>query len=377
MHGTSYSRILALDLGKFNSVLCVFDPATAGHAFVSLPSSRQMIHDRLVEHATADPKQTLVVFETCESSGWVHDVTAALGFSIAVANPSNEAWRWTKVKRKTDRDDALKLAKMASMDQLPTVHMPPPDQRQKRRLVHHRRSLIQRRTMVKNQIRSIFGQQGIPLPRGGKCWTKGGVEQLKAEARPLSDCDVDELWRGRLDLELRLLASVHQLVAEVDHQLQTLADEKVNLLMTVPGVGIGLAQTVVVHLDDPEAIQDRLGGRQLRGSDAQTVPERPDEPQRPRHPARSEPAAGDAGGGGVDGLPPQRLGEDVCEPGQPRHPRPQEDCHRGTGQKTAGDALGDAAGQPAVAQPGGDARSIVGGRTDPGTGVTPSKRTAR
>ncbi len=209
------------------------------------------MHDRLAEHATADPKRTLVVFETCESAGWVHDVASGLGLSVAVANPSNEAWRWTKVKRKTDRDDALKLAKMASMNQLPTVHMPGPQQRQRRRLVHHRRVLVERRTRVKNQVRSIFGQQGLPLPRGGKCWTKAGVKQLAAEARPLGECAVDDLWRGRLHVELAVLAEVDKLVAEVDRKLDDLADDKVRLLMTVPGVGIGLAQTVVVHLDDP------------------------------------------------------------------------------------------------------------------------------
>jgi hypothetical protein len=35
LHGSDsrrYDRILALDLGKFNSVLCTFDPATAAHA---------------------------------------------------------------------------------------------------------------------------------------------------------------------------------------------------------------------------------------------------------------------------------------------------------------------------------------------------------
>ena len=246
-----YARIVAIDLGKFNSVLCVFDPATAAHAFASFASDRQTMHDRLVEHATADPGQTLVVFETCESAGWVHDVATGLKLSVAVANPSNEAWRWTKVKRKTDRDDALKLAKMASRSELPTVHMPDPRQRQRRRLVHHRRSLVERRTRVKNQVRSIFGQQGLPLPRRGKCWTKAGVKQLATEAKTLGECAVDDLWRGRLHVELAMLASVDQRVAEVDRKLEDLADEKVKLLMTVPGVGIGLAQTVVVHLDDP------------------------------------------------------------------------------------------------------------------------------
>ncbi len=50
MHGTlshlplpRYSSILALDLGKFNSVLCRFDPATAGHSFVSLKAPPLMM----------------------------------------------------------------------------------------------------------------------------------------------------------------------------------------------------------------------------------------------------------------------------------------------------------------------------------------------
>jgi hypothetical protein len=48
MHGTlsqplpHYTRIVAFDLGKFNSVLCRFDPATAGHAFVSLATDRHI-----------------------------------------------------------------------------------------------------------------------------------------------------------------------------------------------------------------------------------------------------------------------------------------------------------------------------------------------
>jgi len=258
MHGTlsqlplpRYSSILAFDLGKFNSVLCRFDPATAGHSFVSLTTTRESITRELEPVPIADRAATLVVFETCEISGWVYDLISSMGFMIAVANPATEAWRWTKVKRKTDRDDALKLARLASMNQLPTVHMPPPQQRQKRRLVHHRRSLVQRRTASKNLVRSIFNQQGIALPRGTKCWTKAGIEQLRLDAKKITECDVDNLWRGRLDVELLVVAMIDQQIRQIDKALEGLADEKTKLLMTVGGVGIGLAQTVVVHLDDP------------------------------------------------------------------------------------------------------------------------------
>src|SRR5204863_1962831 len=114
MHGP-YSQIIAIDLGKFNSVVCVYNPADATHRFLSLATTPQMIHDLLsgLIRTPDDAASILVVFETCEICGWVHDVASALGFAVAVANPCHEAWRWTKVKRKTDKDDALKLARMS------------------------------------------------------------------------------------------------------------------------------------------------------------------------------------------------------------------------------------------------------------------------
>jgi transposase len=259
MHGscdsTTVARILALDLGKFNSVLCRYDPRTHEHTFHSLQTTPQVIHDLLVKHQTNDdPAQTLLVIETCDVAGWVHDVATALGMNVAVANPSHEAWRWSRVKRKTDKDDALKLAKLAVLRQLPTVHMPSPQQRQRRRLVHHRRVLVQRRTAVKNQLRSIYSQQGLALPRRAKCWTKAGVEQLANEARPLAACEsIDELWRGRLHVELELLESLGKQIELVDRKLDELGrgDERCRLLQTVPGVGPRCAETVVAHLDDP------------------------------------------------------------------------------------------------------------------------------
>jgi hypothetical protein len=124
MHGISYQQIVAIDLGKFNSVVCLFNPADSAHRFQSVVSTPQAIHDLLsgLIHSPQDAAGILVVFETCEVCGWVHDIASSLGFVVSVANPCHEAWRWTKVKRKADKDDALKLAKMALMGQLPTVH---------------------------------------------------------------------------------------------------------------------------------------------------------------------------------------------------------------------------------------------------------------
>lgn len=255
----SFDRIIALDLGKFKSVVCLMDVATHKHTFVTLATtSPKSLHDFLSVHTGAGASRTLVVFETCDAAGWVHDLAVTLGFAVKVVNPSGDAWRWKKVKRKTDKDDALKLARMALMDQLPTVHMPAAPQRQWRRLIQHRRSLVRRRTQCKNQIRSIHSQQGLALPRGGKVWTIAGIAQLKADAKALGDCTIDDLWRGRLEVELQLLDAVSGQIAAVDAKLDALgeANERVKLLQSVRGVGPRLAEAVVVHLDDVTRFKD-------------------------------------------------------------------------------------------------------------------------
>ena len=247
--------IVALDLGKFTSVACVMDAAARTHRFETLDTTPRRLHELFAAHAGADPSRALVVVECCDAAGWVHDLAASLGLAVKVANCRHEAWRWSKVKRKTDKDDALKLAKMTLADELPTVHVPSPHKRQKRRLILHRRSLVGRRTQCKNGIRSIFSQQGLGerLPRGAAAWTKAGVEQLDAEARPLDECGPDDLWRGRLHLELQLLDALHRQILAAERKLDELGrdDARVKLLETVPGVGPRLAETVVNCLDDP------------------------------------------------------------------------------------------------------------------------------
>ena len=255
-----FDSIIALDLGKFKSVAAMMNVGTRRHAFATLDTTPAALHELLATHAAEEPSRTLVVVECCDAAGWVADLATLLGMAVKVANCRHEAWRWSKVKRKTDRDDALKLAKMALNDELPTVHVPSPPKRQQRRLILHRRALVARRTQCKNSIRSIFNQQGLThtLPRTTKAWTKAGLEQIAAEAKPLEDCDLEDLWRGRLHLELQLLHLLHQQILASERKLDELAreDAQVKLLETVPGVGTRLAETVVNCLDDPHRFKN-------------------------------------------------------------------------------------------------------------------------
>jgi transposase len=86
----------------------------------------------------------LVVIESCGLAGWVHDICSEEGYEVLVCNPNQEAWKWKHIKRKTDRDDALKLAKLAAPGQLVPVYIPCRQQREYRRLVKYRQVVLGR-----------------------------------------------------------------------------------------------------------------------------------------------------------------------------------------------------------------------------------------
>jgi transposase len=97
--------ILALDLGKYKSVSCLYAGSPDSARFDSFPTDRTRLHKLLTGLQPA-----VVVIEACLLAGWVHDLCAALGLRCLVANTASEAWKFKHLKRKTDKDDALRLA---------------------------------------------------------------------------------------------------------------------------------------------------------------------------------------------------------------------------------------------------------------------------
>jgi transposase len=122
-----------------------------------------------------------------------------------VANTNQNAWCWKHVKRKTDKDDALKLTKLAALGMIVPVHIPPAESRQYRQLVKYRKRLVSRVTQVQNTIRALFNQQGISIPVGVRAWTVAGLDGLSQYRKPLAECDMLCLWQGQLDIELTAL----------------------------------------------------------------------------------------------------------------------------------------------------------------------------
>lgn len=211
-------NILAIDLGKFKSVACLFKSETHEAEYETIPTHRWAIQ-QLLEQRQPDR----VVIETCSVSGWVHDLCQELGYVIEVVNPAQDAWKWKHVKRKTDKDDALKLSRLSALGQICPVYVPAAETRQYRSLVKYRKTLVGRVNRIQNHIRALFDQQGISIPGGKKAWSVAGIETLSQYRKTLGECDLAELWKGELDLELTALDALWEQLHQVEAKLTELA----------------------------------------------------------------------------------------------------------------------------------------------------------
>lgn len=250
-------KIVAMDMGKSKTVVCYFESVTGGHRYLTVPTRPQSIHDAIIAE-----KADRVVFEIGSSAGWVCDICSLLKIEAAVANTNHDAWRWKNVKKKGDRDDALKLAKLSAAGDLPQVHVPQKNVRQRRSLISYRQSLVKRRTQIMNNIRSIFDREGLAMYFGAKAWNKAGIKYLESESKEPAQCDAEELWRGELHIELIQLAAVKNAIEPIEEKLDALSkqDRGTRVLMSVPCIGPRLSEAISAAIDDAERFET---GRQV------------------------------------------------------------------------------------------------------------------
>lgn len=196
---------------------------------------------KVVEALKAEPGPMAVCFEASNGYGYLYDSLAPVAKRVVVAHPGQLRLIF-RSKRKYDRVDAEKLAKLLFLDTLPQVHVPWPFVRNWRRLITFRERLVAGRTQTMNRIRGLLRRLGIETPKG--LWSRAGIlwlakVDLPEEAAVERDLLAEELVQRRLQIK------------RVEQQLNRIAkaDKRVELLMTIPGIGIRTAEAVLAWID--------------------------------------------------------------------------------------------------------------------------------
>ena len=236
--------ILAIDLGKFDGVFCRYDPDARGERFRTAPTTPDDPRRELLRRPVAR-----VVFEARSQAGWVHDPCEPLGVPAVVASTTGAAWQWRHVKRKTDRDDARKLARLAAVGEVGGVPVPPRAVRRWKSPIGLRKRPVPERVRGQNRIRGLLVCQGLAAPCGAKARTATGPAGIGRLARPPADCGPDGSWRGEPHPLLGRLRFLDARARDVEARLDALAasDDRASLLTTVPGVGVRTAEVIAVH----------------------------------------------------------------------------------------------------------------------------------
>jgi transposase len=233
-------RFVGLDVHKRVVEACVLD----AEGRVLLRHRFDLTRESLVAFAT----QTLtpedrVALEATTNTWAVVGVLKPHVAQVVVSNPlKTKAIAEAKVK--TDKVDALVLAQLLRCDYLPRVWTPDEKTQELRRLTGRRAALVADRTAIKNRLHSVLAQRLI-VPEVNDLFSPKGLAWLRGVR-------LDEEGRLMIDSDLRQLDSVQKEIAALDDVLakKGYQDPRVKLLMTQPGVDVGVAQTVLAALGD-------------------------------------------------------------------------------------------------------------------------------
>jgi transposase len=233
---------VGLDIHAKRSSLCILDSCGKVVKRLEVKGPWPKVMDRI---AAEVPRPFSVCFEASCGYGYLHERLSALAEHVAVAHPGKLRLIF-RAKRKNDRVDAEKQAKLLYLDQVPQVHVPGAGVRAWRGLIELRRKLVGRRTAVKAQLRALLRGAGVcDAPAGKALWSRKGLKWLASA--PLSEPDA-----LRRELLLEELAQADERVGRVTKGLDRRADAHPGaaLLRTIPGVGPRTAEAFVAYVDD-------------------------------------------------------------------------------------------------------------------------------
>ncbi len=229
---------VGLDVHSRQSSLCILNSSGGTVNQIQLKGPRATVVDRLRQL----DQPFSICYEASCGYGHLYEALRPLAAHVAVAHPAKLRLIY-KSKRKNDRVDAQKLAKLLLLDMVPSVHVPHIDIRAWRSLIILRQRVMAQVVRAKNQIRGVLRENDIAGPKW--LWSKKKLAWLES-------LELHAVAKLRLELAIEEFKALDQKIKRLEAELQKYADRHpaVRLLMTIPGVGIRTAETFVAWVDD-------------------------------------------------------------------------------------------------------------------------------
>jgi transposase len=180
-------------------------------------------------------------------SAWIYDTLKPYAEKLVMGHPA-KMQAITAGKKKSDAIDARTIADLLRCDLLPTCYVMAPEMRDLRRLLRYRNMVVRQSVRMQNKMAGLLMETGTEFNKDklhGKKYFAGLMESLKEV--PDSVKDLLRMSRGSMEM---FESAQKQLVRRLmrDHALQ----QRVERLMSIPGVGEITALTWALEVADPQ-----------------------------------------------------------------------------------------------------------------------------
>ncbi len=245
---------IGLDAHERTSSVCILDASGRTVKELTLKGHPR----RVVQWLRELNEPFKICFEASTNYGWLYDELKAIAIGVLVAHPGRLRLIF-RSRRKNDRIDAARLAKLLYLGELPLVHVPGMDVRAWRGLIEHRQRCVRERTRVKNGIRALLRTHGIQMPSRVRLWVRKGRAWLSELDLPTTVAAL------RRDQFLDDLEHHNRKLHRLETMLGTIGDRHPGmvLLQTIPGVGVRTAEAFLAYVDDPQRFRGRSIGAYL------------------------------------------------------------------------------------------------------------------
>ena len=236
----SSPRFIALDIHKHYALVAAVDREGQ-----PLMKPRKVTNEQLPDWATGHLfPDDLVVIESTTNAWHVYDLLAPLVAEVKVANPIRIK-QIAQARTKTDKRDALILARLLAANLIPEVWVPPVHVRELRQLVSQRRRLVEMHTKVVNRMHSVSHRHHLGHPKG---------KRFQEKDMPWRD-QLSEMERFQLEMDLETKQYLKGQINRLTNRLASMSHQepwasKSLYLFQIPGFGVVTTMTVLAAIGD-------------------------------------------------------------------------------------------------------------------------------
>jgi transposase len=233
------TRYFGMDVHKDYVVVAAVD-ASSGEIVEPVRVDMPKLKEWIDQHLTPDDE---VALEVSNNAWHVYDLLAHQAGQVVVSNPAKTRLI-AQARIKTDKFDALALARLLASGFICDIWVPMSKVREQRALAAHRQRLRKQSTQVKNRIHALLRRHDLRCPTLSVFSPEGRAWLESLDLSPIETLERQQLL-AQLELAQTQLDEANTFIAQ-----RAQYDPRVTRLMQITGIGFFTAFSVLAAIDD-------------------------------------------------------------------------------------------------------------------------------